>query len=360
MVPFFSASLTGFDSLYRACIGNNLNAEEKVRTQSNFLAAAGIMAISTSIYTLLMLRDKDYKDVKALDKDNNWLIPLADDATGHHNFARVPIPYETGLLLKTFPEVLMRYMMHDANTKEFLKSLADGLIRNLPPMTPVGQAFNPMLDIMHNHNPLTGRPIESLNDQRVDKGLRGAASASELAKFMSNDLALKHINLSPVQIDWLIKGYFAEWGAIGTGLASTLIKKLEGKGSTPTKDWMHERGNPLHAFTTDPTSTRGMAQLYDLLQSTDEVANTVNALRKEGKGEEARDYMADPNRKKLMGVHSQIRAMTDAESAIRQNITRLADKPDTPANRKAIAVQQEKARHIAQNADKLARKAGIK
>ena len=360
MVPFFSAALTGLDSLYRACKGHNLNPEEKARTQSNFLAAAGIMALSTSIYTLLMLRDKNYKDVKALDKDNNWLIPLPDDAMGNHNFARVPVPYETGFLLKTFPEVLMRYMMHDASTKEFLKSLADGLMRNLPPMTPVGQAFNPMLDIMHNHNPLTGRPIESLNDQRVDKGLRGAATASELAMFMSNDLALKHINLSPVQIDWLIKGYFAEWGSIGTGLASALIKGLEGKDSTPTKDWMHERGNPLHAFTTDPTSTRGMAQLYDLLQSTDEVVNTVHALRKQGKGGEAREYMADPDRKKLVGVRSQIRNMADAEAAIRQNIARLADRPDTPMNRKAIAMQQEKARRIAQNADKLAHKAGLK
>jgi len=359
MVPFFSAALNSLDTTYRAMTGHNLNAKEAAKARADFRNAAALTFTLTSIYTLLMLQDQDYLDAKGIDKDGNWLLPLPDDENGRHGFLKIPAPHELGFLFKTIPELGVRYMAEDATTKEVLKSIGEGVIRNTPPLTPLAQIVKPSMDVSRNYNALTEAPIESIGQQRLPIERRGEANASELSKWISADLGAKNINLSPAKVDYLIRGYFAEWGAMGSALADSMIRSIKGEDKTPTKDWINSKENPMRSLFTNPISTRNKEELYELFQSSQQIVNSVNDYNKQGKGEKARELLADEETRKRFSGAPALQTFIQNEARFRDQIKVLSNRPDTPENRARIKDIQRKSNENASRAIQVAKRLGI-
>jgi hypothetical protein len=359
MVPFFSAALNSLDTTYRAATGHNLNAKEAAKARADFRNAAALTFTLTSIYTLMMLQDQDYLDAKGIDKDGNWLVPLPDDENGRHGFLKIPAPHEIGFLFKTLPELLIRGMMDDATTKEILTSIGEGVSRNTPPLMPMAQIVKPTVDVTRNYNALTGAPIESTGQQRLPVERRGEASASEIAKFASDDLKAKNINLSPAKIDYLIRGYFAEWGAMGSALADSMIRTYKGEDKTPTKDWLNSKENPMRSMFTNPISSRSKAQLYELFESSQQIVNSVTDYQKQGNVEKIKELMADPETKKQYATAAGMKAFIDKEAEFNRQIKIISNRPDTPANRALIKSLQRKSNDNASKAIAVAKKLGL-
>ncbi len=359
MVPFFSAALNSLDTTYRAATGHNLNAKEAAKARADFRNATALTFTLTSIYTLMMLQDQDYLDAKGIDKDGNWLVPLPDDENGRHGFLKIPAPHEIGFLFKTLPELLIRGMMNDATTKEILTSIGEGISRNTPPLMPMAQIVKPTVDVTRNYNALTGAPIESTGQQRLPVERRGEASASEIAKFASDDLKAKNINLSPAKIDYLIRGYFAEWGAMGSALADSMIRTYKGEDKTPTKDWLNSKENPMRSMFTNPISSRSKAQLYELFESSQQIVNSVTDYQKQGNVEKIKELMADPETKKQYATAAGMKAFIDKEAEFNRQIKIISSRPDTPANRALIKSLQRKSNDNASKAIAVAKKLGL-
>lgn len=359
MVPFFSAALNSLDTTYRAATGHNLNAKEAAKARADFRNAAALTFTLTSIYTLMMLQDQDYLDAKGIDKDGNWLVPLPDDENGRHGFLKIPAPHEIGFLFKTLPELLIRGMMNDATTKEILTSIGEGISRNTPPLMPMAQIVKPTVDVTRNYNALTGAPIESTGQQRLPVERRGEASASEISKFASDDLKAKNINLSPAKIDYLIRGYFAEWGALGSALADSMIRTYKGEDKTPTKDWLNSKENPMRSMFTNPISSRSKAQLYELFESSQQIVNSVTDYQKQGNVEKIKELMADPETKKQYATAAGMKAFIDKEAEFNRQIKIISNRPDTPANRALIKSLQRKSNDNASKAIAVAKKLGL-
>jgi hypothetical protein len=354
-IPFFSAALTSLDTVYRAATGYGLNPEEKKAAQALFAKRAAMMTMLSVAYALMLQDDEDYKRLPDNVKDNNWLLP--SPVGDERSFLKIAVPFEVGFLFKTLPEVSVRYMAGNSTGKEALAAVLAGIKHNLPGEgIPLPQALKPGLEAVTNYSFFTGRSIEGMSDQALPVASRGP-NASEFAKSLSS-FGLDKIGMSPAKIDYLIQGYTAELGATSANIASGLINAATGK-EPPDKNL--EQQPFFKSFLTNPNTSKAASDYYDLAQNAQEAVNYVNRMKKEGRIEEAKEYMSDEENKKLVAAAPAYRRIGEQMAKVRAEINRI--KADV--NRTGQAKQEEINRlqiiydRIARQGYKVAEAAGV-
>jgi hypothetical protein len=355
MIPFFSATIVSLDTLYRAATGYGLNPKEKAEAQRIFYSRALMMAALSTVYAMMLQDDEDYKKLPDNVKDNNWLLPspIGDE----RSFIKISIPYEVGFLFKTLPETFVRYMADTSTGKETLASVALGIKRNLPGEgILIPQAFKPALESVTNYSFFTGRPIEGMSDKGLPVEYRGP-HASELAKTLSS-FGLNKIELSPAKIDALIQGYFAELGTFSTGLASSAINAATGK-EPPAKNL--EQMPFFKAFLTNPNTSKAATDYYEISNNAQEAVNAFNRMKKEGRIEEAKEFVSKEENKKLMAAAPSLRKIQDQMSTIRTqiNVIERNEKIDPETRRQRINQLMTTYDKVARQGYKVLEAAGI-
>ena len=314
MIPFFSASLTSIDTLYRAATGYGLNPEEKKAAQTLFAKRAAMMVVLSTAYAMMLQDDEDYKKLPDNVKDNNWLFP--SPVGSEHTFIKIPVPFEVGFFFKTIPEVSVRYMADTSTGKEVVASILGGIKHNLPgEAIPLPQAIKPGIEAVTNYSFFTGRPIEGMGDQGLPVEFRGA-HASELAKTLSS-FGLSGIGLSPAKIDHLIQGYMAELGTFSSNIAGSAVNAVTGK-ELPSKNL--EQQPFFKAFLTNPNTSKAASDYYDLAHNAQETVNAFNRFKKEGRIEEAQAMLQNEDQKKLMAAAPALRRVQEQMAKIRANM----------------------------------------
>ena len=355
MIPFFSATIVSLDTLYRAATGYGLNPKEKAEAQRIFYSRALMMAALSTVYAMMLQDDEDYKKLPDNVKDNNWLLPspIGDE----RSFIKIAIPYEVGFLFKTLPEAFVRYMADTSTGKETLASVALGIKRNLPGEgILIPQAFKPALESVTNYSFFTGRPIEGMSDKGLPVEFRGP-HASELAKTLSS-FGLNKIELSPAKIDALIQGYFAELGTFSTGMASAAINAATGK-EPPAKNL--EQMPFFKAFLTNPNTSKAATDYYEISSNAQEAVNAFNRMKKEGRIEEAKEFISKEENKKLIAAAPALRKIQDQMSAIRaqMNVIERNERLDPETRRQKINELMGVYDRVARQGYKVAEAAGI-
>lgn len=355
MIPFFSASLTSLDTVYRAATGYGLNPEEKKAAQTLFAKRAAIMTMLSVAYAMMLQDDEDYKKLPDNVKDNNWLLPspIGDE----HSFIKVAVPFEVGFLFKTLPEASVRYLAGNSTGKEMLASIRHGVQQNLPGEgIPLPQAIRPALEAVTNYSFYTGRSIEGMSDQGLPVAARGP-NASEFSKTLSS-LGLDQIGLSPAKLDHLIQGYTAELGAFSANMASGAISMATGKES-PDKNL--EQQPFFKSFLTNPNTSKAATDYYDLAHNAQEAVNYVNRLKKEGRVEEAKEYLSDEEHKKLVNAAPAFRRVGDQMAKIRAQINRVKEDVNRTSENKREEINRLQTIYdrVARQGYKIAESAGI-
>ena len=333
MIPFFSATITSLDTLYRAATGYGLNPQEKAEAQRLFYSRALMMALLSTAYAMMLQDDEDYKKLPDNVKDNNWLMPNPFDPEGR-TFIKIAIPYEVGFLFKTVPEIAVRYMADTSTGKEVLASFGSGLKRNLPGEgVLIPQGAKPALEAITNYSFFTGRPIEGMSDQGLPVAQRGP-NASEISKLLSS-YGLDKIGLSPAKIDYLIQGYTAELGTFTTGIASAAVNAATGK-EPPAKNL--EQQPFFRSFLTNPNTSKAATDFYEISNTAQETVNAFNRMKKEGRVEAIQEFMADEEKVKLMKAAPALRKIQDQMANIRRqvNIIKNNEKLDPEVRRDRI------------------------
>jgi hypothetical protein len=311
-IPFFSASITSLDTVYRAMTGHGLNAEEKAQARSIFVKRAAMMAVMSAMYAMLYQDNDEYKKQPDYVKDNNWLIPLPDGKT----FVKIPTPFEVGFLFKTIPEASVRYMNGTSTGKEVLASYYAGLLQNLPANgMPVPQAVRPIFENITNHSFFTNQPIEGMGDQGLPVSMRGQR-ATEFSKMLSRN-GLDKLNMSPAKIDNLFNGYFAELGTLTTGMASDLTYLAEGK-EPPAKNIQNYEG--IRQFVTDPNVSKAVSDFYSLEMNAKDMATAVNKMKSEGNIEGLQKVINDEDMKKTYASDAPLRKIGEEMTKLRKAI----------------------------------------
>ena len=107
-------------------------------------------------------------------------------------------------------------------------------------MNPMPQIFKPISDLYANKDSFTGAPIETAGMEALSKAERKAENTSPLAIALAPVLNValpEKGELSPIQVDYAIKGYF---GWLGGTVASTSMYAVAPfkDGAYPDTKWM--------------------------------------------------------------------------------------------------------------------------
>lgn len=140
--------------------------------------------------------------------------------------------------------------------------------------TPVPQAVKPLMEAWANKSFLTGRELEGIYQKQQDPSMRRSAQTSELAIAIANfSRDSVGVEVSPIQIDNALRGYFGSTAALLTATTDSLLN--------PTRV-----DRPLHKWALvsnymyDPVGTRRMTEFYEEREKVGRANTTLNELMK--------------------------------------------------------------------------------
>jgi len=244
VVPFLNARVQGLYKLgkdginptvrviYNTATGKPIDANDKVRAQSFSIVTAAVGLASIALYAAFK-DDEEFKKRDDWDRDNFWWFRLP----GMDYAFRIPKPFEIGAFGTLIERSMDQIYDQGAEGKDFVKALermvTDTFAFNLP------QVIKPMVDIYANRDSFTGSPIESAGMERLSKAERITDNTSPLAIALgglSNVFLPEKMELSPVQVDYLIKGYFGWMGAQASWVSHYAVMPFQ-EGTKPDNKW---------------------------------------------------------------------------------------------------------------------------
>ena len=195
----------------------NVQGVDKMRTTFTNPATMGgafVKAVAGITVPTLILWDinKDeewYKAVPQWQKDMFWLFKHKEQ------IYRVPKPFELGIIFGSLPERLLEW--RHSNDPEGVKSTLGTLARGLTPGV-VPSIAGPIVEQFANKDLFRGRPIETPGmKETMLPHMRGYQYTGETSKLITkriHDWTKGKVDVSPIALDHMIRGY-------GAGLATT-------------------------------------------------------------------------------------------------------------------------------------------
>jgi hypothetical protein len=272
-VPFFNARLQGLDLFYRASTGN-MNNKDAESIQRQFFARGMTMMALSGLYWMLVSDDEEYKKQEQETKDNNWIIP----AIG----AKIPIPFEVGVLFKVIPERIMAYSFGNDTGEDLQKSMIRAAVSTFA-FNPIPQTVKPILEAYVDYNMFTMRPILGQGMKDIEPEFQVGPSTSNFAKLLAQNLGL-----SPMKVDHIIKGYT---GTIGMYAIDTIDIVMDQFGDSPKPSKRFEQLPVIKRFASDPEARGFVTQYYELKDAVDTTVRTMNLLEKTDQPEEYTEYL---------------------------------------------------------------------
>jgi hypothetical protein len=272
MVPFMNAQIQGLNVLYNAFTGK-MPFSDKLRIKQKLFQRAAMMTGFTMLYAAMMQDDEAYQNANDEEKLNNWFVYVP----GVSEPVRVPIPFELGLLFKALPEAIVNTAFGDAKARDTLSALGKLTWNAIPISGP--QGVKPLLETAINYSFYTGREIESDRLQRFEPGERYNDRTTELVKAIG-----QATNISPVKIEYLIRGYMGSIPLAIGSLANPVLRSGEG-GEKPEG---RPSELPLFGSFFQPTDAQGLVnKAYKDVEEINRTKETWKKMEEEGRYKEA-------------------------------------------------------------------------
>jgi hypothetical protein len=346
MVPFLNAYIQGMDILVRTMRGKGISLEDKRTAQKLFLATGLKLAAMSTLYAMLVGDDDDYKGMEDYERDKNYIIP----GTG----LKIPVAPEVGFMFKVIPERIVRYVISQGTERPqdataFYKGFKDAFIAAYSGTNLTPQLVKPGVEVLTNYSFFTGNPIVGAGMKNLDPSMQFTEGTSELAKLFGM------VGISPMKADYLIRGY--------TGMLGAFV--LDATDAVANPDRM---GKPvsklpqLSTFMYDTTGRGYKSEFYSFRESVDQVVDTVNMFKREGRMEELRNYMTEENMK-LYAMKGIVNKAETQLANLRKYRNIISHDPQMPADLKREKtdeiLKQEKELLLAYNLPKLRGMAGM-
>ncbi len=301
LIPFQNAAWQGADVLYRAGIkgrGANPQMQKQLGTRMATMAAL------SALYTVAASQMPAWQNATDEERDANWFIPMTNG-----DAIKIKIPFEAGYIAKVVPERLVAmYMGHDTG-KEFLAAF-DRFIDSTMKRDVIPQAMKPYTEVTNNFSTFRGKSIEPEYMRDREKSQRFDENTSELAKEIG-----KHTDqLSPLQIEHLLRGYGGALGIYGTQLLSLLINPDKAAASLSMDEKMPHDLPVLGRFFQRGDSGKELATYYE---TTDKGVQAKNALKAGLEPTDERVGLAQYE-KAQSPIYKRIQAINKREKAVRE------------------------------------------
>lgn len=340
VVPFMNAYIQGMDVLVRTMQGKGVSLQEKRKAQQLFLATGLKLATLSAAYTLLVSGDDDYEGLEEYERDKNYIIP----GTG----IKIPVAPEVGFLFKVIPERLIRYIVsqgterpQDAET--FYKGFRDAFVNSYGGPSTLPQGVKPALEVMVNYSFFTGNPIVGQSMKNVDPSEQFTSGTSEFAKLFGL------VGISPLKVDYLFRGY--------TGMAGAIAIDVTDAVANPNR-----MGKPIYklpqisTFMYDPSGRGYKSDFYKFRESVDQVVDTVNLFKREGRAEELQAYLT-PDKIEMYAMRGVAGKIEETLGSLRKQRNIIVNDPNLGSDEKRAMTdeiqKQEKEILLAYNVPKL-------
>jgi hypothetical protein len=276
LIPFFNAQVQGLDVIYRAMKGD-MPYSQQLDIRGKMVRRGLMLAAGTIAYAAMMEDDEAYKRAKPEERLANWFVYVP----GIDEPVRVPIPFEMGFLFKALPEAVYAMAMQDNKADAALSGLSKLALQTIPLSLP--QAVKPLTEAILGKSFYSG-DIESVREKDVLATERYRDNSTELAKTIG--AVTGKVGLSPITIDYLIRGYTGGLGIALVQLANPIL----------ASDTKAEVAEPTTKISKQPfigglfQSVEGRGTLdeaYDRMKEIQQVKGTFNDLVDKGKRAEA-------------------------------------------------------------------------
>lgn len=321
LIPFFNAQVQGMDVIYRALRGQS-TLEQQMDVRRKLLKRGALVAAATMAYAAAMQDDEAYKNATDQQRALNWFMPLP----GLDEPLRVPIPFELGYLFKVLPETVINVAFGDESVGDAAKAFA-GLLHQTVPFG-IPQAVKPAIEVATNHSFFTDTAVEAGRERGMQPAERMRENTTELAKLLG-----KAGLLSPIQIDYLIRGYTGGLGLTIASIPNFALRPLNTADSIEQPERLLSQ-MPLLGPLFQPVDGRAAIDAaYDEIENWQQAHNTFQGMIASGRRADAQQFAQDYSR--------QI-ALNSTGGAFRQQMGDLAKLrravaagPGTPAEKRA-------------------------
>lgn len=323
-VPFMNARLQG---LYK--LGKSGMADKK-----RFGYVVGGAALASLILLSAYGNDDDWKKRDDWDRDNYWWFKA-----GGHAF-RIPKPFEIGAI-GTIAERSAELMFDKEMTGKRFRERMGNIVSQQLSMNPTPQMVKPLIGLWANKDSFSGRDIETMGMERLKPKDRFNERTTGVAKLLGS-LGLpnpaqammgNYEKLSPVQIDFMVKGYFSWLGVAAiTVLERGIFRPLSNTGEHPDmklKD-MFFVGN--FAESLPANSSRYVTQMYEQAKEIEQAYASYHNALKIGDKERAADIMESD--RPLIAKYHQVEGIKKQESLINQRIKFIQQSRDLSGEEK--------------------------
>jgi hypothetical protein len=280
LIPFFNAQIQGMDVLYRAFKGD-MSYSEQLQIREKLFKRGLLLAAGTMAYAAAMQDDEAYKRAKPEERYGNWFVYIP----GVSEPVRVPIPFELGYLFKSLPEALYNVAMSDDKASTALGGVGKLLAQSNPFTLP--QAIKPLTEAVLGKSFFSG-DVESEREKGVLATNRYRDSSTEVAKLLGS--VTGEVGISPITIDYLIRGYTGGLGLALVQLANPLLN-TEAKADTATPSLKPSK-IPFVGGLFQPVEGRGtLDSAYERMAEIQQVKGTYNDLIAKGNRGEAQEFV---------------------------------------------------------------------
>jgi hypothetical protein len=289
MVPFMGAALQAQRAAFQVLAGRGLAYQSSADNKSirkRLLSTSMVMMVSSLLYNMLygtVLGDDEDKD--AFNKGDIHERDTHIMVFGGNSPVSVPIRPDIFAL----PFITGNHLFHglggDENPKQTLEAYRDAILSasgiNIPLVPP---AVKEPVQLAANYDFYTGRPIVAERLQGKLPEYQYDEKTSELGKLVGK------FGVSPVKFDHTVKGIFGGMGTavLGVSNISNLIS------DNPTKDYSAREIARMIPSMSGLVPKENFEQATDTYYSLDEEVrranNTYNALVKDGKRAEAKEF----------------------------------------------------------------------
>jgi hypothetical protein len=273
-VPFMNARIQG---IYRVGQGAK-------KHPARFATVVGVSALASIALMLGYDGDDDWKKREDWDRDNYWWFKVGDTAY------RIPKPFEVGVLA-TLAERGVETWVNDEMTAARFRDRLQFAVWNTFAMNPSPQLFKPMLDIYANVDSFTGRPIESRGHENLPKAERYGPRTSELSKALGGLTGAA--NLSPEQVDHLVKGYFAWLGVSALVATDAMASPFLDRPTRPSSTLRDVFVVGNFAESLPASQSRYVTQFYEQSKEIHEAYASYRHKEAGGEKEAAKEWKAE-------------------------------------------------------------------
>jgi hypothetical protein len=303
LVPFFNAQVQGMDVIYRAMTGR-APLQEQVDVRRKLFKRGMLVAAATMAYAAAMQDDEAYKNATPQQRALSWFLPLP----GLDEPLRVPIPFELGYLFKVLPETVVNVAAGDQNVGDAVKMYA-GLLHQTVPFG-IPQAIKPAIEVMSNHSFFTGDAVETGRERSMQTSERVRDNTTELAKLLGQTGAI-----SPIQVDYLIRGYTGGLGLMLASIPNFALRPLNTDDVRELPEKMLSQMALLGPLFQPRDGRAAIDAAYDEVESWQQAHNTYQNLLASGRRADAAKFAQD---------YSRDIALNSTGGAFRQQMGELA------------------------------------